>query len=439
MAEATISRIDVDLPAWLLVVARVLVCAMPVLFVLGKAPPDIALSLVGVLFLLRSGISRDWSWLRTPWVTAAACVWLYLIVVSFAAEQMAPSFGRAIPWIRFVVFAAAFQHWVITDETWRKRLLVCTGALVAFVAVDTIYQFFSGADIFGFPTYGPVRMTGPMHELPPKVGMFVTKLMFPVLLALVCWATLVRRNLGAVIVAIAAVGVGLSSVLISGERMALLLALLGLAVSLLVLPGSKRMLIAAALAIGLVLAGIAALSESVYTRSFASTVETIEDIGESHYGRIWQSSFRMAKARPLFGFGLKNFRTSCPNGIYGPYIDDPDGTLYLEAYGPDFNKPSRCTLHPHNMYVEWLTESGAVGLAGFLWLIGLWMRHFILRADSWRRDPMAVGTVVGVLVFLWPVASTMSFFTNWHGGLFWFVLGWALAATSITPANRPVS
>ncbi|MCH8197129.1 MAG: hypothetical protein IH904_03505, partial [Proteobacteria bacterium] len=33
------------------------------------------------------------------------------------------------------------------------------------------------------------------------------------------------------------------------------------------------------------------------------------------------------------------------------------------------------------------------------------------------------------ITFLWPIAATMGFFTNWHAALFWFVLGWALAAT----------
>lgn len=428
MAEATIPRIVTDVPTGLALVARVLVCALPVLFILGKAPPDIALSVIGVLFLLRSGTSGDWAWLRTPWVAVALGVWLYLIVVSFVAADMAHSLGRAVPWIRFVVFAAALQHWVITDAAWRKRLLICTGALVAFVVADMIYQFFGTTDIFGIEKFESNRLTGPMHELPPKVGMFVIRLMFPVVLAIVCWATLIRRDLGAGIVAIGAVGIGVSAVLISGERMAILLALLGLVVSVAVLPASKRVLIAAALAVGIFTAAIVAVSDTVYTRSFQSTVETIEGFGESHYGRIWQSSFKMAKANPLFGVGLKNFRTICYDGTYAPVV--------AKIPHPMIRFVPRCSLHPHNFYLEWLTEAGAVGLAGFLLLIALWMRHFIVRVDNWRREPMAVGTVVAVLVFLWPVASTMSFFTNWHGALFWFILGWALAATSIAPADR---
>jgi O-antigen ligase len=214
------------------------------------------------------------------------------------------------------------------------------------------------------------------------------------------------------------------------------LSLLGAVVSAFVLPGMKRLLIATILAIGLLASGVAVVSQSVYTRSIESTVEIIEDLGQSHYGQIWLSSLRMAKAHPLFGVGLKNFRLACPNGVYGEVIDDPSGPLYKEAYGPMMAPYLRCSLHPHNIYLEWLSEAGGVGLLAFFCLIGLWMRHFVVRADNWRREPFAVGTVVAVLVFLWPFVSTMSFFTNWHGALFWFVLGWALGATSIAPKRR---
>ena len=275
-----------------------------------------------------------------------------------------------------------------------------------------------------------------MHELPPKVGMFMMRLMFPVLLAVVCWAAILRRDVGSTIVAIGAVGAGILVVMITGERSAFLLSLFGVVVSAFILPGMKRLLIAAALVIGLLVSGVAVVSQSVYTRSVESTIEIIADLGESHYGKIWLSSLRMAKFHPFFGVGLKNFRTACPNGMYGEVIDSPDGPLYKEAYGPNYEPALRCSLHPHNFYLEWLTEAGGIGLLGFLGLIGLWMRHFVVRADNWRREPAAVGTVVAVLVFLWPFVSTMSFFTNWHGALFWFILGWALGATSIAPDER---
>ena len=177
-----------DIPRALTPVARVLVLAIPALLVIGKAPPDIAASLVALLLLIRSALLRDFSWARTPWIKAALAVWIYLILASLAAEHVGAALGRAGPWVRFVVFAAALQFWVLNDGVWLKRLLMATGATVGFVAADTIFQFVFSYDIFGIPEYSIVRMTGPMPELPPKVGVYIMRLMYPVLIWVMFWA-----------------------------------------------------------------------------------------------------------------------------------------------------------------------------------------------------------------------------------------------------------
>jgi len=412
-----------DIAAALTPVARVLVLAMPALLVIGKAPPDIAASLVALLFLIRSALLRDFSWARTPWIKAALAVWIYLILTSLAAEHMGAALGRAGPWVRFVLFAAALQFWVLNDRVWLKRLLISTGATVGFVAADTVFQFVFSYDIFGIPQVSIDRMTGPLTELPPKVGVYIMRLMYPALVALMFWAAAGGRGLLAKITAIAAVCAGVTTVLITGERMAFLLALFGLGVTVVLVPAMRRTMLVAVLAVGLTVAGVFAVKPSVTARSFHTVVSTVGNFWRSPYGLVWIGGFKVAQANPVIGVGLKNFRTSCRVVVYG----SPDKT------GPE------CSLHPHNFYLEWLSEAGAIGLFGFLALITLWTRHFLASAGHWRFDGLAVGPVVAVITFLWPIAATMGFFTNWHAALFWFVLGWALAATGerfVAPTPR---
>ena len=402
-----------DIPAALTPVARVLVLAIPALLVIGKAPPDIAASLVALLFLIRSALLRDFSWARTPWIKAALAVWIYLILASLAAEHMGAALGRAGPWVRFVLFAAALQFWVLNDGVWLKRLLISTGATVGFVAADTVFQFVFSYDIFGIPQVSIDRMTGPMTELPPKVGVYIMRLMYPALVALMFWAAAGGKGLLAKITAIAAICAGVTTVLITGERMAFLLALFGLGVTVVLVPAMRRTMLVAVLAAGLTVAGMFALKPSVTDRSLHTVVSIVGNFWQSPYGLVWIGGLKVARANPVIGVGLKNLRTTCRTVVYG----SPDKA------GPE------CSLHPHNFYIEWLSEAGVIGLFGFLVLITLWTRHFLARAAIWRSDGLAVGAVVAVITFLWPIAATMGFFTNWHAALFWFVLGWALAAT----------
>ncbi len=400
------------------IAGAVLTCAIPALLVTGPALPDIALSLAALSFLVRSGLARDWSWLRTPWVLAALAVWAYLLLDTALAVHPQRAIERSLPWGRFVLFAAALQHWVLAEARWRRWLLIATGVVLAFVAADTFVQFFAGRDLFGIPSPSPYRLTGPMGEGEVKVGVFVAKLMFPVLLAALAWSR--GGPSWYRLLAAAAVAVGVATVLVSGERTPLLLIALGIIAVWLLVPWLRRGMAVAAVAAALVVAVVPLLSPAVYERSIASTLRdaaaTVETIGGgsgSFYGRIWRSSVNVAMADPLFGVGLKSFRSVCPDSAY----DWPGRTA------------PRCSLHPHNFYLEWWAEAGTIGLVGFLVLVFLWGRHAVGTYRRWAEDPVAVGAVVAVIMQLWPLQATMSFFTSWNAILFWLMLGWALAAS----------
>ena len=161
---------------WLEALGRLLLCALPVLFLIGRAPADIALSLIGLLLLLRSLRHQDWAWLRTPWVAVGLALWLYLIGASAFANDVGAAYSRALPFGRFVLFGAALQHWLLPRRATRQTLLVVLGAVIAFVALDSLLQFATGEDIFGY-TYEARRLTGPFGDKVP--GTFLAKTSFP--------------------------------------------------------------------------------------------------------------------------------------------------------------------------------------------------------------------------------------------------------------------
>ena len=83
----------------------------------------------------------------------------------------------------------------------------------------------------------------------------------------------------------------------------------------------------------------------------------------------------------MIGIGLRNFRHRCANQHFKPL-------------GP---VEDRCYTHPHQIYLEWLVETGAIGFLGFLALIALWGRDLIrgLRTVDARDYPIAVGALAG--------------------------------------------
>lgn len=397
--------------------ARLLLLALPITLVLGRSPSDITISLIALLFLLRSALTGQWSWLRTPWVGVALVIWAYLIVISPFGLNANNSFERSLPLGRFVIFAAALQHWLLIDRVTQKRFFIGLAAVVGFVVIDTLIQFWTGRDLFGKEPWAPFRLNGPFDRNVP--GTFLTKTSLPLVGLCFAWA-LVRGRLSILL------AIGLSVLLcmtiaLTGERMALLTFGLGLLLFLITLPRLRWALAAAGLLCVTFLSGTIATNAAIGERLIDHTIADVDDFFADRYGIIVVKGLKVWETSPWIGVGLKNFRLDCSRADYKPR-------------GP---VEEWCFMHPHNPYMEWLVETGVIGLLSFFVLIGLWGRETLsgLRLED-GDYPFKVGTVIALVMFLWPFMSGMSFFTNWNAALFWMMLGIALALCAPRPIGN---
>lgn len=397
--------------------ARVLLCALPVLFVAGPSAADVALIGVALLFLARAYVGDAWQWLRTPWVALALGLWLYLIVISAAGGDWDALRTRALPFVRFIVFGAALHHWLFLDAAVRRVFLACLAAVVAFVAVDALIQFYAGRDIFGHP-YENLRLSGPFGR--NAVGAFLSRVGFPLLGLAFGWAAAARHpgSWAAAIAATLALGL---TITLSGERGNLIMFGFGLFVLLMLLPGRRRFVLTAGVAAALVIGGTFLLSPNVFERHIGHTRADLEDFWDNRLGVLLMRGFEVWQESPVVGVGLKNFRNYCVN-------DD------LRPIGPPENW---CFMHPHQIYNEWLAETGLIGFAGFVALVALWARELVPGLRSRQADyALAAGACTAVLIFLWPLRPSMSFFSTWNAVLFWTMLGLALAVCAPRPLTQ---
>jgi O-antigen ligase len=395
----------------LLLAARIILLTLPVWLTSGRAAVDADLSLIAILFLVRSALLRDWSWARSTWFRIGLGLWGWTLIVSLFAFDHQLSFSQAVPWIRFLLFAAALESWIL-NEIWMRRLLwVATGVLV-FTSLDSLLQYFHGSDVFGNPRWGPERLSAMFQR--PRVGIFITKLMFPVVFGAFAWHAWRRGNWWPSMAFAGLVLLLLTAIYLSGERMALLLALMGLSLGALLQKGMLRMLVAGALSLAIAAAVVLSIANpTLISRHVDETVDTMNNLGTSPYGKIWTSGLELAKEHLVFGAGMKNFRVACPN------LDLPVSVA------------ERCSTHPHNTYLEWADEAGIPGLLGFLILVGALFRRLWRTVSQSGYGVWLLGPMVSMVVYLWPLGPTGSFFSNWAGGMFWLAVGWALAAARL--------
>ncbi len=387
-----------------------LLMAFPLALLFARGAADVIVVLIGLSFLFVCVRSGRWEWLRETPVVLAIVLWVFLnfVVSPFAVDPIV-SFGRSLPWIRFVMFYAAVTVWLLTDERDLRRMAWWMAGVLALVIADVLAQGLSGVTLTGHPIQS-TRLTGPLDR--PNIGMLLAKFGFPTLglLACVCRRTSTRWAVAATAGLCAFMFV---AILLTGERGATALTLLGLSLTIVIFFAAyPRWRLAAAGALA-ALAGSAAAVAMAVDRIRLRLVNFVDDLsrfGETIYGELFALSLRVFADYPLSGAGLKNFRTACV-----PYRDA--GVI------------SECHPHPHNIYLEWLSEAGAVGFLLFAAFVVSLFAALARAARSGSADAGSMGFLLGALLMsLFPLTVSQSFFSNWPAMLLWFSIALTMAA-----------
>ena len=111
------------------------------------------------------------------------------------------------------------------------------------------------------------------------------------------------------------------------------------------------------------------------------------------------TAYKMYLDNKVFGVGVKNFRKFCSDKRY------------------EVSKMS-CAPHPHNSYVQILSE---IGIIGFLFLIFVFvyfskyiLKHLLLKFKSkYYFTDFEICILSGVVIYLWPFIPTGNVFSNW--------------------------
>ncbi|WP_372084809.1 O-antigen ligase family protein [Tistrella mobilis] len=404
----------------LLTVGRVLALLLPLLLIIGPGPADVGASLLACLFVGYAIITRDLSILRAWWFRIALIFWVFMLATApFALADPSDALNRGLTFLRFPVLAAALGFWILKEPEWRDRYVAVLTAVVVFSALWALAEFVWTTQVV--QSYSrPLRLYGPFTDR--KVGIFLTKMMFPCLGLAVLWA--VAGTSRRLVPLFAGFLLVLLAIFLSGERSAFLLAGLGCLIFVFSIGlGRIRRLMIGALFIGLI-GGLGAylVSPGIFDRQIKSTVTMLSRLPVTTYGLLWQSGIEVGELSPVIGVGGKNFRILCPE-IRSPTLIFR-GTDYRE--GLIF-----CSTHPHSVYPEIFSEHGVIGLAIFVAMIG----GLVATYRGQRRDPVILGAGLGILLTLWPLVPHGSFFNNWNGIVFWSLVGVMVSHTTAS-ANR---
>ncbi len=143
------------------------------------------------------------------------------------------------------------------------------------------------------------------------------------------------------------------------------------------------------------------------TRHGLGTNYEIIHFGSGH-AIIFITAIDVFKQKKIFGGGIKSFRINCIKRLHLP------------------NRV--CESHPHNYYLEILTDVGLVGAVIFLLLLTtLFIRFknkiFVRSKNSDEINVLILIFLVSFLIQIFPLKSSGSFFSTSSASYIFFLLG----------------
>ncbi|MEM7253015.1 MAG: O-antigen ligase family protein [Pseudomonadota bacterium] len=364
---------------------------------------------------------RDWSNVhRSRAVRAAAVVlvllWVPIVIAQLDAVDPDAAWGRLV---RFPIYYGAAVFVLVTlSPQHLQRIVHVTGAVILIWSLDACLQYWVGRNVLGWP-HDSGRLTGifyPKYTLGPVLATLA-----PIYYAVVGeWARRSPIFLLALLPFWSAIG-------LNASRTSWVLLLLG-SLAYVVLwaitrpdPIKRRWIggVTGAMAVVVLVGGFALHHASPEAlgpvpqrlatfRALLSGDAQAVDRATGRRLTVWTTAWRIAKDHWANGVGSRNFRV-----VYTAYAD-PDDYFLVKNNG---QPPT----HPHQLGLEVLVDTGALGLGCYVLLLALFVRWFsrALRAPSWET----VGVGLTLILAYFPLSMHKSFYGNiWSSFAWWLMI-----------------
>ena len=332
--------------------------------------------------------------------------YFYLVFNSLISVDIMSGIYRNFGFVRFILFFVMVNYLFFISEKNFDILKIWT-IIFFIVLVDIYIERFTGSNIFGFgkidQPYGTRVIS--FFRTEPIAGSFICGFSFIIFGYILNFfkSKKISKVLGLIIILFCIVGI-----MLTGERSNSLKALIGFVVFISIIDYFKfkqKILIFATI----VMTFFFAISFSDYLKfryidqiyfNIKSEDERKEFLEKNIYITLYKSGFYVFKNNPWFGVGNKNYR-----------IETCDPKKY------SIQKEYRCLTHPHQIYIELLSEHGIIGTIIIISII-FYLVFRIIRKIIDSRNYLQAGCLVFLLINFIPVLPSGAFFNNYSITLF---------------------
>ncbi len=350
--------------------------------------------------------------------------YLIILISLIFSSSFKDSFLPSFFYFRYFLFAVGIFYLFEKYSFFLNIFFYSLIVTFSIIFIDSLVQSFLGENIFGYKLgYDGTSFITSFFDQEKKLGSYIVRLL-PMILALCFFFDLKKYSKYIILV------LGLF-IFLSSERTALFLYIIILFFYFCIIKNKIKLLAIFLLVFFIIFSfGEKRSSKFInYTLAQIGFVKT--SWNQDYYGKIRYFSkehedlaltaFVIFKNNYFNGNGIKTFYKTC--NLYKEEEKQKE-TKYLEFLERDNNLT--CSTHPHNTYLQILSE---VGIFGFFMIFYLFtktlIRNFkiILSKDYNNINISYYFINLGIIVNLFPFIPSGNFFNNWLSLILFYPLG----------------
>lgn len=391
-------------------IIEVLILSIPILLITGPFLSDLSIVLSCILiFFIKEKFSLAF-FIKNPLIKGFFIFYLYLIFCSFIVPVLdgyfIKSFIPSVFYIRFVVFVMVFYFLFYKYKNFSINYFHILLLILFILFIDINSEYFLKKNILGH-TFNGARIQSLFGD-EWIVGSYISYII-PIIISLFFINKKKKKflffnykyNTNYIFIVLF---ISVFLVLLTGERSALFSTLLYslLIIFFLNFDLKKKIIFFAVIILTFLISF--SLLKPTYERVFKHTIQQLNIFSPNYkkdHQLIFETGLKIYADNKIFGSGVKGFRNQCNKEKY-----------YIKG---------GCTTHPHNFYIQFLSETGFIGFS-FLFLLFILLfliiffrvrnfYFFSLNKRIFDNETMAI--LIGLFVFLFPLKTHGNFFNNW--------------------------
>tara|TARA_B100000989_G_scaffold122600_2_gene90576 strand:+ start:1267 stop:2556 length:1290 start_codon:yes stop_codon:yes gene_type:complete len=409
-----------------------IILLLPLLLITGPFLSDLSLVIVVLTFLYlfilgKKKINLDYN---KNLIILFLVYYFYSSILSLFSENLLISLKSSLFYFRFGLFVLAINYFLNFKKDLIDKFTKILIILLLFVCFDALFQFIIGFNLFGFELQSNDKLNGIFGE-EPLLGSYLFRLL-PLALACLIYkfGDQKFRYYNTMFIFLVFV-----VIFLSGSRASLYLSILFLILFFLFVRSYQKQILILGIIFFISFTIIAKFNEKFAYKSYYNLIDPIKRILTTKQGNFeteggkdlnlannkftiftsvheshFITAYKIFNENKIFGVGNKMFRVLCSKEEY-----------MVNEFS--------CSTHPHNYYLQILSENGIIGflIISALFTIclynlikELYFRYFYKLKKI--NDPCII-ILIGLFINLWPIVPTGNIFNNWLSILIYYPLG----------------